>query len=276
MSTCTVITTNGSTFIVAVKGIQSFAVIDTETGAIGPMKFIADLIGAKEHRYYNIFTDLSRKHPNEVFNGRAGTITSARLALPSLINLAINQCINKHYAPTSAKSRFNRLYGEISRCCSFNGSSETIDVDTSVSLQRLEALEQTVERLISIIDRLLEIHPEVSIDESEFIDKDLIDNYIIAVSKNEDGTLVVETLNPDDDLTDKDLLFSKEFYVSINDVDNLLTKLHDKEIILQIDEETITVDDTDFFISAFSYKLSKISDKNKENDIESTSTSTAS
>ena len=145
------------------------------------------------------------------------------------------------------------------------------DVDELV--QRIEQLERNNERLMDIIDRILEIHPEISIDEPEIIDKELIDNYIVTVSKNDDDSLTVETLNADDELSEQNYIFSKEFYVSINDVDKLLIKLNDKKIISSMDEETITVDDTDYFISAFAYKLLKISDKNKANDIESASVS---
>lgn len=266
--------TNGSVFRVEVRGLSHNVLIDMETGAFGTIASIAEAIGLREERLYRRIAGLSRLYPSTEHYFRSVDRVTPRALVCSqrIINMAIDQCIEKNIAPSDAKTRFNKLYKEVYRFCSSDSSSATTD-DTSDSLRRIETLEQTIERLTNIIARLLEIHPEVSFDEPVVIDKELIDNYIVTVLKNEDGKLLVETLNADVDLTDKDPLFSKEFYVSINDVDNLLTKLRDKEIITSMDEDAISVDDADFFISAFSYKLSKISDKNKDNDIESTSAS---
>lgn len=271
---------NGNVFRVEVRGLQHNMIIDINTGAFGTITSIAEALGIHEQRFYTRVTEISPRYPSaEYYIVSVGIATRSRLCSQRLINEAIDQCIERRLAPPDAKARFNKLYKELHQFCLSSGSNATAmvdaDNDTSVSLRRIEALEQTVARLTRIIDRLLEEHPEITIDEPVIVDKALIDNYIVAVCKNEDGSLIVETLDPDDDLTDKDPLFSKEFYVSINDVDNLLTKLHDKEIVTSINEETITVDDADFFISAFSYKLSKISDKNKESEVESTSASTS-
>ena len=280
-STYRITGTKGSIFKIKVRGIQHGVLIDINTGAFGPISAIAEIVGVSGPTLnHHIIKISSRYPPAECYAANVGTSTHSRLCSLRIINAVIDRCIERQLTTPGVKTRFNKLYKEVRKFCSPNDSratsTATIDVDdnngkTSDSLQRIEALEQTVKRLTHIIDRIVEAHPEITLDEPAVVDKELIDNYMVVVCKNEDGSLAVETLSPDDDLTDKDPLFSKEFYVSINDVDNLLTKLRDKKIITSQDEETIIVDDADFFVSAFSYKLSKISDKNKESEVESTS-----
>ena len=271
--TYTLIAIEDNIHVVRVSGHDVLACVDGARNAIGSGAFFGDILGVSPRAIPSILRQITNIPKREML--RVKTINQS-IALYSRceISMAFDYLRNNH---TIDEDTYSKCI-EICKCLfqfvrgnvTLNGN-QSHDVDELI--QRIEQLERNNERLTNIIDRLLEAQPELAIDDLEVIDKDLIDNYIVAVSKNEDETLTVETLNVDDDLADKEYLFSKEFYVSINNVDNLLTKLHEKDIITEMDEETITVDDTDFFISAFSYKLLKISDKNKENDIESASAS---
>ena len=271
--TYTLIAIEDNVHVVRVSGYDVLACVDCTRHAIGSGAFFGVILGVSPWAISRALRQLTNISKHEKL--RVKTINqSITLYSRCEIGMACDYLRNNHTIDENTYSTCLEICKRLFQFVGGNVTSndnQSYDIDELV--QRIEQLERNNERLMNIIDRLLEAHPDISIEEMDVIDKDLIDNYVVAVSKNEDETLTVETLNVDDDLTDKEYLFSKEFYVSINDVDNLLTKLHNKDIISDMDEETITVDDTDFFMSAFSYNLSKISDKNKENDIERSYTS---
>jgi hypothetical protein len=243
---------------------------------MGPISFIIGYIGRTQGGHiYKCITEYTSKFPSEsvpVSFRKDSTVISMRV-----INFLIERFIPSSNRK-SMKLKFKCLHEELRRICTENATvsnGPTKDTD-SVNTDDKDVSEQDI--IAELISQFEGIMEEPTINEFNkivtSISNRMLFNQTVAVSKNNDGTLEVIMKDMFAEKPNKDYIFAREYLIRVVDVDRLLNKLHDKGIIADIDGDMLTVDDTDFFIDALSYKLMKISERNRENDTGSMSIET--
>lgn len=251
-------------------------IFNRANGFIGPISFIANFAThPRSGHLYNYIAKLTIKFPSDIAPVRfskKSTVVSMRI---------INSVIDHFVLPgnrKAAKLKFKHLHEELQRLCTENATVSSPpepanDVDSTITDDEDDSERDIMMELTSLIEEAME---EPTINEFNrivsSISNNVLFNQTVAVSKNDDGTLevIMKDLSPEN--TDKDYIFAREYLIRVADVDRLIDKLHNKGIIADINGDALTVDDTDFFIDALSYKLMKISERNKENDTNSVST----
>lgn len=248
-------------------------IFNRTNGFIGPVNFIASFTGIRKGGHlYNYVETLRYKYPSEIadakFNKKS-IVVSMRV---------INLMIDRFAPPGSRKTmklKFKNLHEELQRLCTESAtvSSPANDADSTITDDEDESEQDIMVELTSLIEEAME---EPAINEFNrivsSISNNVLFNQTVAICKNDDGTLevIMRDLSPEN--TDRNYIFTGEYLIRVADVDRLIDKLHNKGIIADINGDALTVDDTDFFIDALSYKLMKISERNRENDTNSVST----
>ena len=265
----------GDEYYLMLLGTRNPIYFNRTNGFIGTLKFITTFIGRKTdgNIYKNVMKYINR-YPSEsmpVCFHKKSSVLSKRV---------INYMIGKYVPQDNQKDiklKVKKLYEELQRICTENATvspaNDAISVITDNDNE--DASEHdTIMELTSLFEEAME---EPTIDELNRIVASITDNLLlnqtVAVCKNNDDTLEVLMKDITPNIPpNKNCIFAGEYLIRAVEVYRLLDKLHGKGIIADINGDTLTVDDTDFFIDALSYKLMKISERNKANDTNSVST----
>lgn len=274
-----IISNKGDDYLVRILGSNNVVIFNHTNGFIGPCLFIIKFLGLKSSgSFYAQLNAAFKLYAHDYCYCTASGfvhITKARLISMRVINYLIMRLV-----PLDKRKdislKVKKLHEELQRICTENVTVSTLavnDTDSAITNDEDASEHNTIVELVSLFEEAMEEH---TINEFNRIIADITNNILfnqtVAVCKNDDDTLevIMRDLSPEN--IDKEYIFAKEYLIRVADVDRLIDKLHNKGIITDINGDTLTVDDVDFFIDALSYKLMKISERNKENDAASVST----
>lgn len=260
---------------VRVLGIDTPVIFNRTNGFIGSKKFILKFIGINNSKLksYGHITRSTNTFPSEIATVRFGISTILIMSM-RVIDHIIEQLITPDNQE-AIKLKVRMLHEELSQICTENATVSPEPVNDSVSaITDDKSISEcdTMRELIYLIEGNME---EPTVNEFNRIVASIADNILfnqtVAISKNDDDTLNVIMKDISSENLDEDYIFSNKYLIRAVEVYRLLDKLHDKGIISNINGDTLTVDDTEFFIDALSYKLMKISERNRESNIDSIS-----
>ena len=268
-----IINIRGDEYQVSIIGISTPIYFNRTNGFIGTLKFITTFIGRKTdgNVYKNVMKYINR-YPSESMP----TCFHKKSIVMSMH--VINYIIGKYVPQDNKKDiklKVKKLQEALQRICTENTTvSPANDAKSVITDDEDESEHDTIMKLTSLFEEAME---EPTIDELNRIVASITDNLLlnqtVAVCKNNDDTLEVLMKDITPNIPpNKNCIFAGEYLIRAVEVYRLLDKLHGKGIIADINGDTLTVDDTDFFIDALSYKLMKISERNKANDTNSVST----
>lgn len=242
-------------------------IFNRTNGFIGPVMFIANFTGIRKGGHlYNYVEALTIKMTSD-------TAPVSFYKKSSVISMRVINCIIDRFVPSdnrkAIKLKVKKLHEELQRICTENTTvssqpAQMNDTDSTITDDKDESGQDIMMELSSLFEEAME---EPTINEFNRIVSSITNNVLfkqtVAVSKNDDGTLevIMRDLSPEN--TDKDYIFARKYLIRVADVDLVIDKLRDKGIIANINGDALAVDDIDFFIDALSYKLMKISERNK-------------
>lgn len=237
--------------------------VHTEKRMIGPVKTICDYYNIKQKQLEGTArTDPRRLDSCEIVaSGMRGG--RARLVSIDGLNQRIDKLTNSGLMASTDRAKYYRL---------INQALKLLSIDTTFPSEtdELAELKKEVADMRSLLNRLLELHPEALEEESiEMLDDSTITDYMITMTIEEDR-MTIDCIPVDEyDRADKDAI---QYYGSIDQLNDLKRKLVLKGDITAIDGDVIIADDYNYLGATLIHKLQKISKVNRKADMDVAST----